>query len=183
MTKPDPSDEIFRSGGAFPPRFWKKSSKNSSNGEPFGTLGRGTPCGPFCACVVEILTTASLSRSASGASDGGGTNERCADAFGTPAANPAATTPSNAKIEYRVRTDQNWPVCARAWLRMDVSPEGVRAFPPSWPNVRPTQGSCQRNRRNNSAGSHRRECCRGYNYFTVILMISDCTIGSWGIWL
>ena len=42
----------------------KKSSKNSSNGEPFGTLGSGTPCGPLTVWLVEMLTTASISFSA-----------------------------------------------------------------------------------------------------------------------
>ena len=49
----------------------KKSSKNSSNGDPFGTLGSGTPCGPLTVWEVEMLTTASISFSASGATDWG----------------------------------------------------------------------------------------------------------------
>ncbi len=34
-----------------PPRLLKKSSKNSSNGEPLGTCGSGTPCGPLTVCA------------------------------------------------------------------------------------------------------------------------------------
>ena len=65
-TKPEPSEDTFRS------EFWrslrlKKSSKNSSNGEPFGTFGKGTPDGPLAFWLVEMLTTASISFSAIGA--------------------------------------------------------------------------------------------------------------------
>ena len=67
MTKPEPSEETLRSDGARPPLRLKKSSKNSSNGAPFGTLGSGTPSGPFKVWLVEMLTTASISFSATGA--------------------------------------------------------------------------------------------------------------------
>ena len=72
MTKPEPSEATLRSPPPRPPpRLEKKSSKNSSNGEPFGTRGKGTPSEPLTVCDVEILTTASISRSASGAIDVG----------------------------------------------------------------------------------------------------------------
>ena len=67
MTKPEPSEETLRSDGERPPLRLKKSSKNSSNGAPFGTFGRGTPSGPFKVWLVEMLTTASISFSATGA--------------------------------------------------------------------------------------------------------------------
>ena len=67
MTKPEPSEETLRSDGARPPLRLKKSSKNSSNGAPFGTLGSGTPSGPLRVWLVEMLTTASISFSATGA--------------------------------------------------------------------------------------------------------------------
>ena len=67
MTKPEPSEETLRSDGERPPLRLKKSSKNSSNGAPFGTFGSGTPSGPFRVWLVEMLTTASISFSATGA--------------------------------------------------------------------------------------------------------------------
>src|SRR5262245_57526419 len=67
MTKPEPSEETLRSDGPRPPLRLKKSSKNSSKGAPFGTLGRGTPSGPLSVWLVEMLTTASISFSATGA--------------------------------------------------------------------------------------------------------------------
>ena len=67
MTKPEPSEETLRSDGERPPLRLKKSSKNSSNGAPFGTLGSGTPSGPLRVWLVEMLTTASISFSATGA--------------------------------------------------------------------------------------------------------------------
>ena len=67
MTKPEPSEETLRSDGERPPLRLKKSSKNSSNGAPFGTFGRGTPSGPLRVWLVEMLTTASISFSATGA--------------------------------------------------------------------------------------------------------------------
>ena len=66
-TKPEPSEDTLRSAGDLPPLRLKKSSKNSSNGAPFGTRGNGTPSGPFTVWLVEMLTTASISFSASGA--------------------------------------------------------------------------------------------------------------------
>ena len=66
-TKPEPSEDTLRSAGDLPPLRLKKSSKNSSNGAPFGTRGSGTPSGPFTVWLVEMLTTASISFSASGA--------------------------------------------------------------------------------------------------------------------
>ena len=67
MTKPEPSEDTLRSDGDRPPLRLKKSSKNSSNGEPFGTCGSGTPSGPLTVWLVEMLTTASISFSATGA--------------------------------------------------------------------------------------------------------------------
>ena len=57
----------LRSDGDLPPLRLKKSSKNSSNGAPFGTFGNGAPSGPFTVWLVEMLTTASISFSANGA--------------------------------------------------------------------------------------------------------------------
>ena len=86
MMKPEPSELVLR--GCMPPflsppgpplRFLKKSSKNSSNGEPGGSCGiapRGLSLlsPPFLSpplastvCVVEILTTASITFSATSA--------------------------------------------------------------------------------------------------------------------
>src|SRR5262245_54969800 len=71
MTKPDPWADTLRSAGARLPLRLKKSSKNSSNGAPFGTLGSGAPSAPFRVWLVEMLTTASISFSAIGATLGG----------------------------------------------------------------------------------------------------------------
>ncbi len=70
-TKPEPSDETMRSEPERPLRLSKNSSKNSSKGEPLGTLGSGRPCGPLTTWLVEMLTTASISFSATGATDCG----------------------------------------------------------------------------------------------------------------
>ena len=69
ITKPEPSDDALRS--PLLPFFLKKSSKNSSNGDPFGTCGKGMPSDPLIVCDVEILTTASISFSAIGATETG----------------------------------------------------------------------------------------------------------------
>jgi len=58
---------ICTSDGERLPLRLKKSSKNSSNGAPFGTFGSGAPSAPFRFWLVEILTTASMSFSAIGA--------------------------------------------------------------------------------------------------------------------
>ena len=71
MTKPEPSEETLRSAARAPPWWLKKSSKNSSKGEPFGTCGSGSPCGPLIVWLVETLTTASINCSATGATDCG----------------------------------------------------------------------------------------------------------------
>ena len=71
MTKPEPS-ELTRRGVRFgasspwPRRFLKNSSKNSSNGEPGGSCGIGVlRASTFC--EVEMLTTASITFSATSA--------------------------------------------------------------------------------------------------------------------
>ena len=66
-TKPEPCAVTFRSDGERLPLRLKKSSKNSSNGAPFGTFGSGAPSAPFRFWLVEMLTTASMSFSAIGA--------------------------------------------------------------------------------------------------------------------
>ena len=74
MTKPEPS-ELTRRGGRFgalsppwPRRFLKNSSKNSSNGEPGGSCGVGVDRrAPRPFCEVEMLTTASITFSATSA--------------------------------------------------------------------------------------------------------------------
>ena len=70
ITKPEPS-ELTRCASPPRPFLSKKSLNRSSNGEPLGTLGNGTPAGPFKVCDVEMLTTASNNFSAIGAIDGG----------------------------------------------------------------------------------------------------------------
>src|SRR5271170_6491535 len=83
MIKPEPS-ELVLCGCRSPPldpglpwRFLKKSSKNSSNGEPGGNCGIApllSPEGPPLAsmvCEVEILTTASITFSATSAMPSG----------------------------------------------------------------------------------------------------------------
>src|SRR5258706_122096 len=70
-TNPEPSDDTLRSCRERPPFLLKKSSKRSSNGEPCGTFGNGAPCGPLTVWLVEMLTTASISFSATGATDFG----------------------------------------------------------------------------------------------------------------
>src|ERR1700712_3896116 len=83
--KPEPSELVLR--GCMPPpplsppgpprRFLKKSSKNSSKGEPGGSCGmapRSPPPPPALAStvwVVEILTTASITFSATSAMPSG----------------------------------------------------------------------------------------------------------------
>src|SRR4051812_2504877 len=84
--KPEPSELVLR--GCMPPppplsppgpprRFLKKSSKNSSNGEPGGSCGiapLSPPPPPALAstvCEVEILTTASITFSATSAMPSG----------------------------------------------------------------------------------------------------------------
>src|SRR2546429_2304153 len=77
MMKPEPSELVLRGGcispllspffGPPPRRFLKKSSKNSSNGEPGGNCGIASlPAPPLAStlCEVEILTTESITCSA-----------------------------------------------------------------------------------------------------------------------
>src|SRR5881397_696763 len=84
MMKPEPSELVLRGGcisprspplGAPPRRFLKKSSKNSSNGEPGGNCGIASlPLPPPLAstlCEVEILTTESITFSAMSAMPSG----------------------------------------------------------------------------------------------------------------
>ena len=69
MMKPEPSELTRR--GVWPPppcppwprRFLKNSSKNSSNGEPGGSCGMALLL-MSTVCLVEILTTASITASA-----------------------------------------------------------------------------------------------------------------------
>src|SRR3984893_570915 len=80
--KPEPS-ELVLCGCRSPPlelppgpprRFLKKSSKNSSNGEPGGNCGIAPlPSPPLAStvCVVEMLTTASITFSATSAMPSG----------------------------------------------------------------------------------------------------------------
>src|SRR5262245_19535740 len=76
MMKPEPSELVLRGGwdslrsplGEPPRRFLKKSSKNSSNGEPGGNCGTASrpPPPPLAStlCDVEMLTTESMTFSA-----------------------------------------------------------------------------------------------------------------------
>ena len=74
MMKPEPS-ELTRRGAAvaalssppWPRRFLKNSSKNSSNGEPGGSCGIGCSLRASTVCEVEMLTTASITFSATSA--------------------------------------------------------------------------------------------------------------------
>jgi len=88
MTNPEPSELCLRSGRPLP--FLKKSSNSSSNGEPFGTFGSGAPDEPLTVCVVEMLTTASSSFSASGAMLSGPVRARPEPA--SPAVSPSSST-------------------------------------------------------------------------------------------
>ena len=83
MMKPEPSELVLRGGcislrspplGAPPRRFLKKSSKNSSNGEPGGNCGIASlPPPPLAStlCEVEILTTELITFSAMSAMPSG----------------------------------------------------------------------------------------------------------------
>src|SRR2546429_3840847 len=84
MMKPEPSELVLRGGcispllspffGPPPRRFLKKSSKNSSNGEPGGNCGIASlPPPPLAStlCEVEILTTESITFSAMSAMPSG----------------------------------------------------------------------------------------------------------------
>src|SRR6478752_1370055 len=91
--KPEPSELVLRGcKSLLPPlepppgplRFLKKSSKNSSNGEPGGKFGIAprSPPPPLAStvCEVEILTTASITFSAMSAMPSGPRAEAGADA-------------------------------------------------------------------------------------------------------
>src|ERR1700759_39998 len=74
MMKPEPSELVLcgcRSPPLPPLRFLKKSSKNSSNGEPGGSCGTAPRLSPpplaSTVCEVEMLTTASITFSATSA--------------------------------------------------------------------------------------------------------------------
>ena len=79
--KPEPSELVLRGAMSPPPlgppgplRFLKKSSKNSSNGEPGGNCGiapRSPPPLASTVCEVEMLTTASITFSATSAMPSG----------------------------------------------------------------------------------------------------------------
>jgi hypothetical protein len=85
MMNPEPSELVLRrcsspllspSLGAPPRRFLKKSSKNSSNGEPGGNCGIASllpPPPPLAStfCEVEMLTTESITFSAMSAMPSG----------------------------------------------------------------------------------------------------------------
>ena len=84
MMKPEPSELVLRGCnsplrspplGAPPRRFLKKSSKNSSNGEPGGSCGIASllPPPPLAStfCEVEMLTTESITFSAMSAMPSG----------------------------------------------------------------------------------------------------------------
>src|SRR3981081_4663319 len=88
--KPEPSELVLcgcRSPPLEPPgpprRFLKKSSKNSSNGEPGGSCGIAPrPSPPALAstvCEVEMLTTASITFSATSAMPSGPRARACVD--------------------------------------------------------------------------------------------------------
>src|SRR3954453_6566341 len=111
--KPEPSELVLR--GCMPPplsppgprRFLKKSSKNSSNGEPGGSCGMAPrpPSPPFASTVwvVEILTSASITFSATSAMPSG----------------PRA----NAGIELRVAPRQMAAAHGRRrWLNAKIAP-------------------------------------------------------------
>ena len=76
MMKPEPSELTRRGVWAPPPcpfwprRFLKNSSKNSSNGEPGGSCGMAVVF-ISTVCLVEILTTASITASATSAMPSG----------------------------------------------------------------------------------------------------------------
>ena len=76
MMKPEPSELTRRgerlgvwSSPPWPRRFLKNSSKNSSNGEPGGSCGIAAAPPPRAStfCEVEMLTTASITFSATSA--------------------------------------------------------------------------------------------------------------------
>ena len=68
MMKPEPSELMRRGVGTpfLPCRFLKNSSKNSSNGEPGGSCGTALRL-MSTVCLVEMLTTASITCSATSA--------------------------------------------------------------------------------------------------------------------
>ncbi|CCE12013.1 hypothetical protein BRAS3843_900048 [Bradyrhizobium sp. STM 3843] len=99
MMKPEPS-ELVRRGVRSPPplppgprRFLKKSSKNSSNGEPGGNCGAAPrPSPPLASTVweVEMLTTASITFSATSAMPSGPRADAGADTSAPATAKQAA---------------------------------------------------------------------------------------------
>src|SRR5919199_76118 len=92
MTKPEPSELTRR--GRSPGRPWrlKKSSKNSSKGDPGGTCGPALLRDCPTDCDVEMFTTAPTRPSARSASDSGPR----AEAGGTAANDASAATASAA---------------------------------------------------------------------------------------
>ena len=106
--KPEPSEDTMRSEPERPLRLSKNSSKYSWKGEPLGTLGSGRPCGPLIAWLVEILTTASISSSATGATDCG---PRVCAVAGSAAARhkPKPAPAAGAAEDQRVCRAPRWP--------------------------------------------------------------------------
>ncbi len=126
-TKPDPS-ELTRRGprlGASPcwpgppRRFLKNSSKNSSNGEPGGNCGVGPlRCSTFC--EVEMLTTASITCSATSAMPSGPRAAAGIVTRGSATAAPTTAAMKEGEI-WRIR-ELRWPAM------MSLSPgQGVAA--------------------------------------------------------
>src|SRR6516164_6415713 len=99
--KPEPSElvlcgcrSLLRSPPLPPLRFLKKSSKNSSNGEPGGNCGIAPRPSPLASmvCEVEILTTASITFSATSAIASGPRANAGAGASAATAPRQAAAT-------------------------------------------------------------------------------------------
>src|SRR5262245_6446599 len=110
MMKPEPSELVLcgcssRSPPPLPPlRFLKKSSKNSSNGEPGGSCGMVLrPSPPPLAstvCEVEMLTTASITFSATSAMPSG---PRAEAGEATTLKAPSAIAASPSRTQWRKR--------------------------------------------------------------------------------
>src|ERR1700688_1101828 len=140
MMKPEPS-ELTRRGarsGLSPPpcprRFLKNSSKNSSIGEPGGRSGMPvTRASTFC--DVEMLTTASITCSATSAMfSGPRAAAGCAVKMITAASNAAVTAPRRTNCE-------RWREVK--WRDMDVGAPAKGLNWKSAPDVPPAQGHPQ----------------------------------------
>src|SRR5437762_3576967 len=143
--KPEPSELVLRGcmslprspplGLPPPRRFLKKSSKNSSNGEPGGNCGvapRSPPPLASTVCEVEILTTASITFSAMSAIPSGPRAKA-----GTAASMVTAPSETAAPIRRRRRLKAGLaPVMSASLQRVDLGTtvrpngSGAQAFAP-----------------------------------------------------